>query len=85
LARGGSSHPTIGTQLALGVSVKVTRKVIRDRTCRKHEKHWQSMCRQGRVRALSKTIYRRSLRTAQSEQKPAKSNKRTWSFKRTFV
>jgi hypothetical protein len=60
---------------------KYTRKVIMDRTRRKHEKHQQSMCGQGRVRALSKTVYRKSLR----EQKPAKSNKSTWLFKRTFV
>jgi hypothetical protein len=43
LARPGSSHALTGPQLALGISVKVARGVIRGWKNRKHEEYWQSI------------------------------------------
>jgi hypothetical protein len=40
MAREGSSHPLIGLEPALGISVKVARGVIRDWANRKLEKQW---------------------------------------------
>jgi hypothetical protein len=37
LAGKGSSHPIMGAKLAIGVSAKVARGLIRDWTSRKHE------------------------------------------------
>jgi len=50
LARQGSSHPLIGPKTVLGISAKVARDVIMDWTCRRCEKHWQSIHGQGRLR-----------------------------------
>jgi hypothetical protein len=74
LAMEGSSHPPTAPEPALGIPAKVAKQVIRDWTNMKHEKHRQSMCGQGQVGFLKKTIYKKSWRTAQSGQKPAKNN-----------
>jgi hypothetical protein len=41
LARQGSSHPLIGPQPSLGISVKIAREVTGRWTSRKHTEYWQ--------------------------------------------
>jgi hypothetical protein len=55
LARQGSSHPLIGPELALVISAKVARGVVRDWTSGKHEEHWQSICGQRQAKGFLKT------------------------------
>ena len=54
LSRQGSSHPPIGPESALGISAKVARGVIRDRTSRKHEEYWQSIHGQRQAKGFLK-------------------------------
>jgi hypothetical protein len=56
LARQGSSHPLIGPEPALSISVKVARRVIRDWTSRKHEEHWQSIRGQRQSKGFLKKL-----------------------------
>ena len=53
-ARQGSSQPLIGTESALGISVNVARRVIRDLTNGKHEEPWQSICGQRQAKGFLK-------------------------------
>jgi hypothetical protein len=54
LARQGSLHPLIGPEPALGMSAKVAREMLRDRTSRKHEEHWQSIRGQRQAKGFLK-------------------------------
>jgi len=47
----GSSRPLIGPEPALGISAKIARGVIRDRTSRNHE-HCQSICGQRQTKGF---------------------------------
>lgn len=54
LARQGFSNPLRGPQPVLGISAKVSRKVISNWTSRKHKERWQSVRGQEQARAFLK-------------------------------
>jgi len=54
LARQGSSHTLIGSELALGISAKVVRGVMSNWT-NKHEEHWQSVHERKQTKSFLKT------------------------------
>jgi len=54
LATEGPSHPLIGAESALQISVKVARGVIRYQMNRKHEKCWQSIYEPRQAKAFPK-------------------------------
>jgi len=59
-ARQGSSHPLIGPEPALHIYAKAAMGLIKDRTNRKHEEHWQSVCGQRQAKDfLKKTLCKR--------------------------
>jgi len=51
LSRQGSSHPLTRPELALGISAKVPREVIRGYMSRKHE-YWQFIHGQSQAKSL---------------------------------
>jgi len=54
LAKEHSSHPLTGTEPALGISVEVSKEVMRDWMSRKHKEHWQPTCGHSWLRAFLK-------------------------------
>jgi len=85
LGRQDSSHPLVGPEPTLGITVKVARVVIRGWKSRKHEEYQQSICGQWQDKGFLKSCWG----LTQLEQKPTKNNDevadRTVSFKRSPV